>query len=536
MEPNSSSQHANLAWLLWCEAELRGDAPAIASRDTRATYRELRGRAGGFAAAVASAGVLPGERVAIFLDSGVDAAAAYFGVIAAGATAIVVDESIRRRQLEFVLRHSDTRLLVTSKGMLTRIGRPFTTAASVIDAADVPAAVEWTPVTRNADAPVQIIYTNGAAGMPKGVVHAHGALRRAMEICVEYLGLTPVDRVAGLLSLSTISGLTQFLSCIAAGGTLLIARFPVAAHAVELLRERGVTIMAAGPSLWTQLLCTPAFTERPIASLRQMQNAGGHLPREMVRRLRIAQPQAQLLLQYGSAETVCSTFLPASAVDRHPDSIGGATPGADILVLRDDLTPSAPGELGELVHRGPTTSLGYLDDPDATARAFRSFPFGDPDATERVVFTGDMVRQDADGYLYFVGRRDRLITTRGFRVGPDEIIDSLHTSGDVHEAQVTTVSDTECGARIIAHVVLARGGRIDRLERFCKTALPEWMQPSRFLVHGRIPTMPNGEHDLEALRQMVSRELQSEGARAGEGRLTNHDPYIERQSAAASGD
>ena len=145
MEPNSTSQHANLAWLLWCEAELRGESSAIASRDTRVTYRELRGRAGGIATAVAGAGVLPGERVAIFLESGVDAAAAYFGVIAAGATAIVVDETIRRRQLEFVLRHSDTRLLLTSKGMLTRIGRPFTTEASVIDAADVPASVEWTP-------------------------------------------------------------------------------------------------------------------------------------------------------------------------------------------------------------------------------------------------------------------------------------------------------------------------------------------------------------------------------------------------------
>jgi acyl-coenzyme A synthetase/AMP-(fatty) acid ligase len=536
MEPNSASQHANLAWLLWCEAELRGESPAISSRDTRVTYRELRGRAGGFAAAVAGAGVLPGERVAIFLDSGVDAAAAYFGVIAAGATAIMIDETIRRRQLEFVLRHSDTRLLVTSKGMLTRIGRPFAIEASVIDAADVPADGEWTPIARRADDPVQIMYTNGSAGMPRGVVHGHGALRRAMEICVEYLGLTPVDRVAGMLSFSTISGMTQLLSCIGAGGTLLIARLPVAAHAVELLREGGVTIMAAGPSLWTQLLCTAAFTERPIASLRQMQNAGGYLPRELVRRLRIAQPQAELILQYGSTETVCSTFLPASAVDRHPDSIGGATPGAEVMVLRDDLTPSAPGELGELVHRGPTTSLGYLDDPDATARAFRSFPFGDPDATERVVFTGDMVRQDEHGYLYFVGRRDRLITTHGFRVGPDEIIDSLHTSGEVHEAQTTTVFDPECGARIIAHVVLARGGRLDRLERFCKTALPRWMQPSRFIVHARIPTMPNGEHDLEALRQMMRGELSSERAREGEGGLTHPGSYIERQSAAASGD
>jgi acyl-CoA synthetase (AMP-forming)/AMP-acid ligase II len=347
------------------------------------------------------------------------------------------------------------------------------------------------------------MYTSGSTGLPKGVVHGHGNLRRAIEICVEYLGLTPADRVAGMLPFSSIYGLNQLLSTIAAGGTLLVARYPVASQSVQLLRDEGATILAAVPPLWTQLLGTPAFVEQPISSLRQMQNAGGHLPRELVRRLRMAQPQATLLLQYGMTEVVRSTFLSADQVDRRPDSIGKAMPGTEILVLREDLTPSAPGELGELVHRGPTVALGYLNDPEATARTFRTYPFDDPSATERVVFTGDMVRRDDEGYLYFVSRRDRMIKSLGFRVGPDEIVDSLHASGEVHEAQITTADDAQRGERIAAHVVLTPGGRLDRLERFCRAELPRWMQPAQFVVHQRLPKLSNGKHDLAALKAMA---------------------------------
>jgi acyl-coenzyme A synthetase/AMP-(fatty) acid ligase len=118
--------------------------------------------------------------------------------------------------------------------------------------------------------------------------------------------------------------------------------------------------------------------------------------------------------------------------------------------------------------------------------------------------------------LYFVSRRDRMIKSLGFRVGPDEIIDSLHASGEVHEAQVTTVDDAQRGERIIAHVVLRSAGRLDTLERFCRTELPRWMQPTRFVVHQKLPKLPNGKHDLDALQRLVS-EAPDRGVACGEG-------------------
>src|SRR5207247_10833137 len=170
----------------------------------------------------------------------------------------------------------------------------------------------------------------------------------------------------------------------------------------------------------------------PLAALRVMTDAGGHLPTESVWALRRAQPGAKLFLMYGLTEALRCTYLSPEEVDRRPASIGRAIPGAEVYVLREDGTPAEPGEIGELVYRGPTVTLGYWRDAALTAQVFRPNPLHPPGApdTERVVFWGDLVRRDADGFLYFVSRKDRLIKTMGYRGGPDEVVDVLNASRD----------------------------------------------------------------------------------------------------------
>jgi len=220
-----------------------------------------------------------------------------------------------------------------------------------------------------------------------------------------------------------------------------------------------------------------------------------------VRALRRAQPHARLFLMYGLTEVLRSTFLPPEQVDQRPDSIGRAIPGAEVLVLRDDRTPCAPGEVGELVHRGATVTLGYWNDAEATARVFRPHPLrpaGAPDA-ERVVFSGDLVRQDAEGWLYFVGRRDRMIKTLGYRVSPDEIGTALYASGELAECIITSEPDEARGERIVAFVVLAGGGSLERLKAYVGVELPRHMQPVRFEVRDALPRLPSGKHDVAAV-------------------------------------
>jgi acyl-CoA synthetase (AMP-forming)/AMP-acid ligase II len=286
------------------------------------------------------------------------------------------------------------------------------------------------------------------------------------------------------------------------GAALLVERSPVPQQIVGTLHSLEATVLAGVPPLWLQLLATESFRSRPLPKLRAMTNSGGRLPVDAVRTLRKAQPQAELFLMYGLTEAFRSTYLPPAEADRHPDAIGEAIPGAEILVVREDMTPCGPGEVGELVHRGPTVALGYWDDPETTARVFRPHPLrpaGAPDG-ERVVFSGDLVRRGEGGWLYYVARRDRMIKTLGYRVSPDEVAEVLYASGQVREGIIGAEPDPERGERIVAYVVLADGGSLDALEAFCRAELPRYMQPSRIEIRAELPRTSSGKHDLNAAR------------------------------------
>jgi amino acid adenylation domain-containing protein len=489
----------NVATLLWKAADERPAHPAIVERERVTTYRTLRERASAVAAALLCGGVKAQDRVAILLERGPDAAAAIYATQAVGAIAVVINDRSRPRQIEYVIEHAGASTLLSTGEMLGRQPRPLDVRAEFLDIGAIAGGTRaFAPVSVSDSDVAQLIYTSGSTGMPKGVALTHANLRNGLASVLEYLALRADDRVASLLPFSSVYGLNQLISTIAARGTLVIESSPFAAQVVATMREQRVTVMAAVPPLWSQLLSVHDFAEHPILSLRQMQNAGGHLSPALANRLRAAQPQARLFLQYGMTETIRSTFLPPDWLDRKPGSMGRAMPGAEILVLREDGTPCEVGEVGELVHRGPTVAAGYWNDPEATARTFRQDPLR-ADSLERVVYSGDLVSRDADGFLFFAGRRDRMIKTLGFRVGPDEVADVLYASGHVAEAVVVPEQDETLWHRIVAHIVLTPDGSLEALKRYCRTELPRHMQPSRFEVRDAIPRMVSGKYDLVAL-------------------------------------
>jgi acyl-CoA synthetase (AMP-forming)/AMP-acid ligase II len=424
--------------------------------------------------------------------------------MAAGCAAVVLEETLRPRQIEHILSNAGVVALLTAHGMLERQPRALRSTAAFLDMHAIPLTGELRPHTRLGSDLAQIIYTSGSTGLPKGVTITHANLWAGMRAVTSYLRITSADRIASLLPFSFDYGCNQLLCAVGTGARLVVIRSPVPLQIVATLRSEAVSVLPAVPPLWLQLLQVPSFTSMPLAALRVMTNTGGQLPVHAVRRLRAAHPDAALILMYGLTEAFRATYLPAEEVDRRPGSIGQAIPGGEILVLREDLTPCAADEVGELVQRGPTVAAGYWDNPEATARVFRPNPLrpaGAPDH-ERVVFSGDLVRRDADGFLHFVGRRDRMIKTLGHRVSPDEVVDVLYASGEITEGVVDAEPDEDRGQRIVGYVVLAPGGSLERLQAFCRGELPRYMQPGRIEVRDALPRTSSGKHDVRAARTM----------------------------------
>jgi amino acid adenylation domain-containing protein len=496
-------QHApvgntNIALLLWQAAD---DAPsniAIIERDVATSYDALRARAASVAAELKTRGVEPGDRVGILLERGADAAAAFFGATAVGAVAININETLRPRQVEYILQHSRATAFVSEASILARQPRAIESAATVVLMNDVPAAGAFTPVVRVNPDYAQIVYTSGSTGLPKGVTLMHANLWAGAQAVSQYVEITSADRIASLLPFSFDYGFNQLLCAVATGATLVVEKSPLAPQIVTMLREREITVLLCVPPLWLQLLRTPAFIDAPLPALRAMTNTGGRIPVDGVRQLRASHPRARLFLMYGLTEAFRATYLPPELVDEHPDAIGRAIPGSEIMVLRDDLTPCDANEVGELVQRGATVAAGYWGDPATTAAVFRPNPLRAENApdSERVVFSGDLVRRDENGILYYVGRRDRLIKSLGFRISPDEVADVVYSSGHVAEVVVTTEANEERGDAIVAYVVLKPEGQIDHVRRFCRAEMPRYMQPSRIDAVAEIPRTTSGKFDV----------------------------------------
>lgn len=500
-----NSANINFASLLRRAADVHGDRPAMVYRSETTTFKGLERRASAIAKTLLSTGIARSETVAVLARAPQDAAAAFFAALAVGAVGINLNELYRPRQIEHVLAHSRARALIVGREMLKSMPRAISTDARILVLEDIqPSDAEFQPMESAGGAPAQITYTSGSTGQPKGVMMSHANLWAGVRVVAGYLGLRSDDRIASVLPFSFVYGFNQLTTSLYVGATLVVERSTLVQEIVSTLHRERITVLAAVPPLWQQLLGVAAFRDHPLDSLRVVTNAGGRLPPESVRELRRSQPQAKLFLMYGLTEVFRSTFLSPEEVDAYPDSMGRAVPESTVYVVTDEGRLAGAGEIGELLHGGPSVAIGYVGDRDATERVFRPNPFAGPSAPDRVVYTGDLVRRDEEGRLFYVGRRDRMIKTMGFRVSPDEISDVLQASGLVTEAAVVTEPDPQRGERIVACVVLREKDTLDQLRRFCGVELPRYMQPAKYVVVPAIPRNMSGKHDIPQLKASLS--------------------------------
>src|SRR4029077_156589 len=296
-----------------------------------------------------------------------------------------------------------------------------------------------------------ILYTSGSTGKPKGVMLSHANIMAGSTIVSTYLGITSTERILAVLPFSFDAGMNQLMTAFQQGGTIVLINFVFAREVVQLLLKERITGLAGVPTLWS-LLAQPNSTlhKQPLPDLRYITNTGGAMPQTVLAILRKALPTTKIFLMYGLTEAFRSTYLPPSEVDRRPTSMGKAIPDTEILVLNENGQLCKPGEIGELVHRGPTVSMGYWGRPEDTNKALRPNPLLPPELgyCEKVCYSGDLAKMDEDGFLYFMGRRDAMIKSSGFRISPTEVEEALFQSGSLQLAAVIGISDEMLGQSI----------------------------------------------------------------------------------------
>ncbi len=521
--PDSSRLHD----LIDISSRRKPDGTALSYAKQSMNYLELQQSIEGFVGGMLGLGLQRGERIAIYLEKRFETVIASFGATATGCVFVPLNPLLKPDQVAYIMRDCNVRVLVTSSERLSLLASVLPSCKDLrhvllVNAGPLPIAAGQFPLWRWDDLlqpggpcghrvidtdMTAILYTSGSTGKPKGVVLSHRNMVAGAKSVASYLENTADDTLLAALPLSCDAGFSQLPTAFHAGARVVLLNYLLPQDVLKALARERVTGLTAVPPLYIQL----SELDWPTAigeQLRYFANTGGRMPRETLTALRKRLPKSKPYLMYGLTEAFRSTYLPPEEVDRRPDSIGKAIPNAEILVLRDDGTPCAADEPGELVHRGALVGMGYWNDHEKTAERYKPLPAQTPgrDAglvlPEIAVFSGDTVRMDEEGFLYFIGRRDEMMKTSGYRVSPTEVEEVLYATRQIGECVAFGVDHPKLGQAIQVIATPPSGSSLDTtaLLAECRRQMPAYMVPENILVRqGPLPRNPNGKIDRKAL-------------------------------------
>ncbi|MEE4200458.1 acyl-CoA ligase (AMP-forming), exosortase A system-associated [Erythrobacter sp.] len=450
-----------------------------------------------------------GERIASWAAKGELTCLLPLAAARAGHVHVPINPLLKRTQAAHILADSEAAMLIGTPSRLASLEPGDAPANCALweeaDAleATCDADIALGPSQANTGELAAILYTSGSTGRPKGVMLSHANLWLGAASVAHYLKLQDDEVTLAVLPLSFDYGQNQLLSTWYAGGAVVPLDFLFPRDVIKACAHHGVTTLAAVPPLWVQL-AEVDWPAEARASLRRLTNSGGALTVDLVRQLRTLFPAGDLYPMYGLTEAFRSTYLEPALVDLHPTSMGRAIPFAEILVIDEEGAVAADGAEGELVHCGPLVAHGYWRDEERSAERFRPAPAASHYGGT-AVWSGDRVRREADGLLYFVGRRDAMIKSAGNRISPQEIEEAALATGFVTQAVALGVPDERLGQAI--HLVVRGANDNDEKNRLIsavKRELPNFMQPREVHWRSDMPLNPNGKIDRAALLRELS--------------------------------
>lgn len=504
-------------------AELFPEKIALVCGDQRFSYRQIEERANRLAHALISGRVARGDRVVIVLPNSVEAVVAIFAILKAGAVFVMLNSTIKSDKLGHILNNCRASAIIVAADKVPSEATWLTQTpylqsvflvggyqaqfdmlrftgkqAFSLDALGNAEGNSLRPAKKCIDIDLAaLIYTSGSTGRPKGVMMTHLNIVSAATSITTYLENRPEDIVINVLPLAFDYGLYQLLMMFKVGGTLILHdSFAFPQLVLQKIANEGVTGFPIVPTISAMLL-QMQLAKYHFPKLRYISNTAASLPVEHIRKLRALFPHVKIYSMYGLTECKRVSYLPPDQIDIRPASVGRGMPNEEVYIVDPDGSRVPPGVVGELVIRGSNVMKGYWEMPEATDACLRPGPL----PGEKVLYSGDLFYADEEGYLYFVGRKDDIIKTRGEKVSPKEVEDVLYLLDGIGEAAVVGIPDPILGSAIKAVVVLRPDAKLTPQDvlRHCAAHLEDFMVPKVVVFCQSLPKTESGKISKRAI-------------------------------------
>jgi long-chain acyl-CoA synthetase len=499
-------------------ADLYPHKIALICQGKQFTYADINQKAVSLAHSLKSLGFQRQERVIVQLENSAESIIALFGILKADGIFIILNPKTKAKKLAYIISDCRSRILITDANHAQQLCEIFpdlpglnqivlTDRKKYSPPAELKGTVNWLSfnnmietITAEKISPQNIdidlaslVYTSGSSGNPKGVMLTHLNMVTAANSITQYLENRHDDIIMDTLPLSFDYGLYQIIMAFKLGATVVLEKGFIFPEQIinTVVRER-VTGWPIVPTIAAMLCRLKNLERHDFSSLRYISSTGQVLPPNHIARLREAFPRVKIFSMYGLTECKRVSYLSPDQLDKRPGSVGKAIPNTEVYVVDDSGNIiREPGRSGELVVRGSTVMRGYWGLPEETRRALRpGFYPG-----EIVLYTGDLFKQDEEGYLYFLGRKDDIIKTSGHMVSPKEVENVLCEIEDVVEAAVIGVPDDVLGRSIKAFVCLTAHSSLTEKDvlDFCYKNLEDYAVPRSIIIRDSLPRTDTGK-------------------------------------------
>lgn len=488
------------------------------------SYADLKENAENLALHLASIGIKKGDRIAIFMNNSWQCIVSIYGITLAGGVFLVVNPQTKSNKLQYILEDCSAKVIISETFLVPEFSAALKSSKEIIEvilSGTKPANTNiefefkgFDQIIRtkelNSSLPniipndlAALIYTSGSTGFPKGVMMTHQSMVFTSWSLIEYLRLTEDERIMLVLPLAFDYGLYQLLMAITIGGTLIIEHSfnfpPTIFRQIEQLKP---TVFPGVPSIYSVMIATYKKTGLTFNLIKKITNTAANLPDEFVSDLKKIFPNALIFKMYGLTECKRVCYLEPELIDLKPNSVGKPIPGTEVFLLSPEGKPVPPGESGILYVRGPHVMAGYWNNEELSKEMLK--PGSIPG--ERTLCAHDLFKMDEDGFLYFQGRNDDIIKTRGEKVSPVEVENTIHKINGIREAAVLGMPDVALGESIVAFITTHDQVQMSEkdIQLECKAQLEPFMIPQKVIFIPEMPKSSNGKIDKSELKKLLT--------------------------------